>query len=305
MVTKTSPTQDEFEWPTWLLLVGVYAAWALLVWHHESLAWWALVPLGAYVTCLHGHLQHEVIHGHPTRNQSFNDLLVMIPLGIWIPYKIYKEMHVDHHRSETLADPVSDPESFYVEPDAWQRMSKFQRALLTANHSFAGRLTIGPFLCLHAFWKSEIKKLIAGNLRNLKTWTLHLALVAIVLSFVSVICGMTVWHYTVFFVLPGLSLTLMRSFLEHRPAPEHDQRTAIVEGSWITQLLFLNNNFHVIHHRKPHLSWYRIQKEYRGSEAEIAKENGGYVFRNYLQIATQYGLSPKGSPVYSEVGSKR
>ena len=288
----------EFEWPTWLLIVGVYGAWVALTLFHQHLAWWLLLPLGAYTTCLYSHLQHEVIHGHPTRSQRLNDLLVTLPITLWIPYRIYKDSHIAHHRSTVLADPWDDPESFYVERSDWSALSPVMRALLTANNTFTGRLTIGPFLCLYGFWKQEAKALLRGERRYGLTWLAHAALVALVLTWVTQAAGMSVLKYTAFFVLPGLSLTLMRSYLEHRPGQNQVERTAIVEGSWITRLLFLNNNFHVIHHARPKLAWYKIPPLYRRARSVIARRNGGYVFSGYLEIARKYALSPKDSPLY-------
>jgi len=295
----------EFEWPTWLLMTGVYAAWTLLTLFHAEVAWWLLLAAGAYVTCLHGHLQHEVIHGHPTRNQALNDSLVTVPLGLWIPYALYKKMHVAHHRSPTLADPLADPESFYFEPKDWASLHPAQRILFTVNNAFFGRLVIGPFLCLAGFWKHEATALFRGDTRHLGIWIFHAVLCGAVLGWVLIVCDMPLWQYALFFVLPGLSLTLMRSYLEHRPAPRQRERTAIVEGSWITQLLFLNNNFHVIHHERPRLAWYKIPRLYRRAQRQIARRNGGYVYKSYVDIARRYGLTPKDIPVYPAAEVRR
>ena len=289
---------EKIEWPTWCLIAGTYGAWAGLTLFHDALSWWLLLPMAAYTTCLFSHLQHEVIHGHPTRNQRLNDLLVSLPLTLWIPYRIYKDSHIAHHQSTVLADPWDDPESFYVGQNDWEDLSPVMRALLRANNALLGRLTIGPLLCVFGFWRREIVSLLQGKNRYAATWARHLFLVAMVLGWVTLAADMPVWKYVAFFMLPGLSLTLMRSYLEHRPGQTQAQRTAIVEGSWITQLLFLNNNFHVIHHARPKLAWYKIPKLYKRSRRQIARRNGGYVFKNYLEIAWRYGVVPKDTPLY-------
>ncbi len=305
MSVSGSIADGEFEWPTWLLLAAVYAVWAGLTFFHAAIPWWLLLLAGAYATCLYGHLQHEVIHGHPTRNQTFNDWLVTLPLGLWIPYPLYKEMHVAHHRSSALADPLADPESFYFEPEDWVSLHPAQRLLFTANNTFFGRLTVGPILCLTGFWKSEAATLLRGDTRHLGSWLSHGVLCGLVLAWVMFLCGMPFWHYVLFFVLPGVSLTLMRSYLEHRPGRTQAERTAIVEGSWITQLLFLNNNFHVIHHERPKLAWYKIPRLYRRARKQVLRRNGGYVFRNYVEIARRYGLTPKDTPLYPAAAVRR
>ena len=42
------------EWPTILVLAGTYLAFGFLTWFAASIPWYALLPLGGYVVCLHG-----------------------------------------------------------------------------------------------------------------------------------------------------------------------------------------------------------------------------------------------------------
>ena len=65
--------------------------------------------------------------------------------------------------------------------------------------------------------------------------------------------GIVWWQYIVLCVWPGLSLTLMRSYAEHRPSDNNHQRCVIIEGSWVTRLLLINVNIHQVHHEFPHL----------------------------------------------------
>ena len=56
------------EWPTVLLIIACYAAWAvagLLLWPAYPII--ALLVLGVCLA-LQSSLMHEVLHGHPTRN---------------------------------------------------------------------------------------------------------------------------------------------------------------------------------------------------------------------------------------------
>src|SRR4029453_660754 len=55
------------DWPTLALAAGVYGAFASLIWFYHDLSWWLVLPLGAAIVCLQGSLQHEAIHGYPTR----------------------------------------------------------------------------------------------------------------------------------------------------------------------------------------------------------------------------------------------
>ncbi|PPR21862.1 MAG: hypothetical protein CFH38_01279, partial [Alphaproteobacteria bacterium MarineAlpha10_Bin1] len=101
---------------------------------------------------------------------------------------------------------------------------------------------------------------------------------------------------------PGLSLTLMRSYLEHRPADEQSGCTAIVERAPLFGLLFLNNNLHAMHHEHPAVPWYDLPRVYRGERSEALARNGEYSFAGYFDVARRYLLKPKDSPVHPGVG---
>ncbi len=293
-----SSVLNRFELPTWTVLVVNYSLWFLLVWNNALIPWWALLALGGFTVCLHGSLQHEFLHGHPTRSAALNRTLVWLPIGLWMPYTIYRDSHVAHHGCESLTDPLEDPESFYLSAARWEQSSRLTRAILTVNNTLAGRLLIGPIVAISQFWSSQVRQLIQGDRRYLAVWVRHLVGCAAVLYFVVVLCGMPLWQYLLFFAWPGLSLTLLRSYTEHRPAAETDQRTIIIEGSLLTRLLFLNNNFHHVHHAEPALPWYLVGARYRHDRERVNRENGGFYFKSYLELFRNYLLWPKDKPVY-------
>ena len=76
------------EWPTIALAVGIYAAFAALTWGYHDLPWWTVLPLAGVIVCLHGSLQHEAVHGHPTGNAVLNELVVFPSLWLWLPFRI-------------------------------------------------------------------------------------------------------------------------------------------------------------------------------------------------------------------------
>ncbi|MBR7508578.1 fatty acid desaturase, partial [Mycobacterium tuberculosis] len=67
-------------------------------------------------------LQHEALHGHPTRSGWLNELLVSLPLGLFYPYRRYKHLHLKHHADERLTDPYDDPESYYRALGDWDKL---------------------------------------------------------------------------------------------------------------------------------------------------------------------------------------
>ncbi len=287
-----------YEIPTWLVLLGCYAGWLFLTLYHASIPWWLLLLLGGYSVCLFGSLQHECLHGHPTRHAWMNKLLVWLPLALWMPYTIYRNSHIAHHQCQRLTDPREDPESFYIDPEEWQRLPGIARNVLTINNTLAGRLIIGPIVVIARFWSKQGQMILSDDRRYAGVWIGHFLGCALVLFWVITVCDLPLWQYIVFFVWPGLSLTLLRSFTEHRPAQNTDQRTIIIEGSRLTRLLFLNNNYHHVHHSEPELAWYRLATRYNHRRESVNRENGGFYFKGYFTLFRNYLLKPKDAPVY-------
>ena len=286
------------EAPTLLIAAAIYAGFGAVTWFHEILPWWVLLPLGAYLVAWHGSLQHEVVHGHPTPSALANELLVLPSLWLWMPFRLYRESHLAHHNDAQLTDPVADPESYYVDAAAWAEAGPVKRALLGANNTLAGRLLLGPLLCLWNFYRSEARRALAGDRSHLTAWAIHAIGAALVLAWVVAVCGLPLWQYLLLFVYPGIALTLVRSFLEHQARPEVTERSAIVEAGPVMSLLFLNNNLHLVHHDKPGLPWYRLPAFYRQRRALFLASNGGYYFKGYGEVFRRYFLRAKEQPLH-------
>jgi fatty acid desaturase len=294
----TRLAQPTVEWPTLAVAMALYGGFAALTWFADVLPWWLVLPLGAYVVCWHGTLQHEVVHGHPTPWPWLNELMVVPSLWLWLPFRLYRELHLAHHRNELLTDPLEDPESYYVTQATWARLGPVGRWLLVARNTAAGRLLIGPLVSLVQVLWAEAWLLARGELRHVGHWLMHLVGVAVVLAWVMGVCGMSLGAYVVLFALPGLSLTMLRSFLEHRAAPNADERTAIVEAGPVMSLLYFNNNLHAVHHAHPGLAWYKIPERYRHHREAYLRANGGYLLNGYGEVVLRYLFTPKERPVH-------
>ncbi len=134
-------------------------------------------------------LQHELLHGHPTRSALVNKLLGSIPLAIWYPYAIYRDTHIAHHRDESLTEPNVDPESNYVLPEQWMNAPAWQRALWRMRKSFAGRLIVGPPLSVVTLLAGAVNEWLRGDQRYASTSIIHAALVTVLLAWLQLFAG--------------------------------------------------------------------------------------------------------------------
>jgi fatty acid desaturase len=281
------------DWPTVLVAIAVYAAFGLLTWNFSALPWWLVLPLGAYVVCLHGSLQHEATHGFPFRRRWLNSILVAPALSLWLPYPLYCDSHLRHHRDHHITDPLEDPESYYVTPERWRRMGAAHRGLRICMNTLAGRLLFWPAYVVIMVWGRAIGQLWRGDRRAARDWAQHIPAVAVTLAWTVWVCGIPFWAYVLLFAYPGLSLTLLRSFAEHRAAQAVGHRTAIVESGLVMSLLFLHNNLHAVHHAAPAEPWHRRPARYRAQKEDLLRASNGYVFKGYRAILRRFLVTPR------------
>jgi len=295
---RTMSARPSVEWPTVVLAAFIYTGWGLLTFFHAVIPLWLLLPLGAWFVAWQTSLQHEIIHGHPTRNRTLNRVIGSLPLLLWLPFESYRISHLIHHRDERLTDPLDDPESHYWTPDQWASLSLAHRLIVQVNATFLGRITIGPAWSIYRFLKNEVETVLAGNVLHRRIWREHAWHVLGVLAWLVLVCGMNPLFYLAVFAYPATSLMLIRSFAEHRADSEVDERTAIVEDSPLFGLLFLYNNLHVVHHEEPMMPWYEIPAWYRANRERLIQENGGLVYSGYLDIARRFFVTPHDTPVH-------
>ena len=278
------------EWLTLSLIILCYALWlsiGLLLYPVQPILSAILFPI---VIAFHSSLQHEVLHGHPTRNRVINELLVFVPVGLFIPYRRYRANHLRHHTDERLTDPYDDPESYYRALTDWQRLPKIFKSILNWNNSFLGRLTIGPALTIIGFSLSEICR-VKADPKNQKAWLLHGVGLAFCLVIVLAAFRIPFWLYFISAYM-GLSILKVRSFCEHRWSERPEGRTIIVEKS-ILSMLFLNNNLHLVHHELPSVAWYKLPSIYVSKRSQWHELNDHYVFKSYFDILMKYAFKAK------------
>lgn len=286
------------ELPTWALIGAIYGGWLALTWFAAALPLWVVLPAGAWLIAWQMSLQHEVLHGHPTRHQWLNDALGFPPLNLWLPYARYRDSHRQHHRTPRLTDPLDDPESYYLTPEQAAGLGPSGRAFHAALNTFPGRIALGPVLAIGGFLANEVRLLCAGDLLAWRIWPVHLLGCAVVLAWVLGVCGLSLPYYLLVFVWPGVALTLVRSFAEHRADVDPAARTAIVEHAPLLGLLFLNNHLHVVHHARPDLPWFAIPRHWRAHRAAILAATRGPRYAGYGAILRAYLLRPHHPPAH-------
>jgi fatty acid desaturase len=275
------------EWPTLIVFAATYALWAL-----ATTLLWTLSPTLAIVAATlaiaqYSSLTHEVLHGHPFRSRSFSEALVFPGLTVFVPYLRFKDLHLQHHFDPALTDPYDDPESNFLDPAVWARLSGPRRALLRFNNTLFGRMLVGPAVSAWALVKGDVTAIRRGEHRVTLAWGLHAGGLALVGAWLEWVGAMPVWAYLLAAYL-GWSLLKIRTYLEHRAHETARARTVVIESRGPLSLLFLNNNFHVVHHMRPTVAWYDLPALYLGNREHYLRRNDGYVYRSYVDIFRQF-----------------
>jgi fatty acid desaturase len=289
MTTRAMP--HEIEWPTLVMLGVAYGAFAA-----GTLLWPVSGVLSVIVTALaiaqFSSLQHEVLHGHPFRNQTLNEALVFAGLTLFVPYIRFKDAHLQHHYDPNLTDPYDDPEANYMDPGVWARTPRWLQALLRANNTLLGRILLGPGISIWFFSGPDMAEIRAGNRRIRLAWGLHAIGVAMVVAWLWAFTEMPVWAW-VLAAYFGYGLLKIRTYLEHRAHEAFRARSVIIEDRGPLALLFLNNNLHAVHHMHPKAPWYRLPGIYAARMDHYQRRNESYVFENYGQIFRRYLFKAK------------
>lgn len=279
------------EWPTLALLIATYAVWGLattVVYDWSPLL--GVLLTGIAIT-QYSSLQHEALHGHPFRNRRLNEALVMPALTLTVPYGRFRDTHLAHHHDPILTDPYDDPESNYFDPAVWARLPAWGRALLAANNTLLGRMVLGPLIGNAMWLRNEWRALRANAPGVRRDWALHM-LGMIPVALWLWYAAMPFWAYLLAAWI-GHAILKIRTFLEHRADEVVSARTVIIEDRGILSLLFLNNNFHAVHHSHPGIPWYRLPRTYAANRAAYLERNGGYSYRSYGAVIRSYFLHAK------------
>ena len=284
-------TPRAVEWVTVALICVTYALWAVAIAVLPTISLSLAVAVAAVLIAFHASLTHEVLHGHPFRSQALNEATMFLPLNLVIPFNRFRDTHLAHHRDSSLTDPYDDPETNYLDPEVWQRLPRWWQAVLNFNNTLLGRVTIGAGLGTAAFLRDEWRGALRGDRDIWLAWGLHLIGGGAVLWMVMV-SPMPVWAYLIAAYV-ALAILRIRTFLEHRAHTKTRARTVVIEDRGVLAFMFLNNNFHVVHHMNPTVPWYKLPALYRAGKERYLRCNDAYVYRSYGEIFRRYFLRAK------------
>jgi fatty acid desaturase len=278
--------RNGIEWPTIALVILIYGGWLALTYWHALFPVWLIPFVGGWLIAWHNSLQHETIHGHPTGRRRIDGGIGAVPLSLWLPYAVYFRSHRAHHASPAITDPFDDPESRYLvrARTGWGRFLHVAEGL---QSTLLGRLIIGPPITVGRFLAGEAVRGRANPATLVRDWLPHLAACAAVVGWLH-FCRLGIGAYLLLFVYPGVSLSLLRSFAEHRAADLPGHRVAVVETRGPLGLLFLHNNLHAAHHDRPGLAWYRLPAFHRQHRTRLLEANGGLLYRGYGTLARRF-----------------
>ncbi len=190
----------------------------------------------------------------------------------------------------------------YIRPlglaERWASSGPIWRWLYRARLSFWGRFVFGPALSIHAIASEAIGQLRRGDYHLVPMWLTHGALTVLMLWGVQQVAGIHPLHYLLGVAYPALSIAMVRSYFEHRATADCKHRIAINESSWPMRLLYLNNNFHLVHHDMPGLAWYLLPKAYWPHRDAYFSRCAGFRFGGYAELAWRFGLRPIDAPAH-------
>ncbi|MFG6655885.1 fatty acid desaturase [Scandinavium sp. M-37] len=216
------------ELPTWLLMLTVYSGWFVTLAFNAELGLFASTALLILFTTWYLSLQHELIHGHPTR---------------------------------------------------WPRVNQLFGLLLAPGLDIGGVLV------------GMVASFRQAERRAMAMWLVHFSLLGLVFAWLQHNGFSPVW-YLLAVSYPALAITKIRSFLEHRAADDPLARSAITETSLPWRLLFLNLNYHSVHHDLPGVPWYGLRKVWLRDKERYAQRNQGFVVKGYREWWRNYRFRP-------------
>jgi fatty acid desaturase len=72
----------------------------------------------------------------------------------------------------------------------------------------------------------------------------------------------------------------------------------INEAGLFWRILYLNNNYHAVHHERPDLPWHLLRRFYLQHRADVLARNGAFVIPGYVFLVRRFAMTPVDSPIH-------
>lgn len=211
-------------------------------------------------------IAHEAAHKSFSENKTINELALFTVWAVFLinPY-MYRAIHLRHHAD---TNGPTDPDKF------------------TAGGSLAAR--IGKSLLLYFHYPIYAWKHLTHKPR-MKFHIISTPLVIILIAAISFAFGKTApfliaWLFPIYLAISALAY--LETAAVHHPASDRTRigNTAILKVPKLLQYLMGNHNYHLVHHLKPRIPWYKIggywaenQDELIGRGAKVIDLSGNQV----------------------------
>ena len=251
---RGAPDTAAWRNPTvWLFVVFLITGAASLSYLWGVAPWWAAIILGVVARYVGFTVMHDSTHRATHRNRGVNEALGWLPgLALTLTLPVFRSCHTKHHTNTNR--PKIDPDHAVGRAPNWLRPLWLISPLWTYRSSY---FRLG--------W--------ARTQRDLRTQViLDVAIIAMIIA--AVATGHAV-DLLVVFVVPLLLalavLALAFDLIPHMPydSTERFYDTRALPGRGLN-ILFLGQNYHLVHHLWNSVPWYRYQAVYDETRDELA-----------------------------------
>jgi len=239
-------------WPTLALATGALALWALALTTNLPYGLGIVIATLCAYTCFTP--MHDAAHGATSHSSWFNQLLgTLVGLPLMAPFSAFRVIHLQHHKHTN--EVKYDPDRWSGTGPTWFLPVKW----LTQD--------------LHYYWfyfcflkrplKERLQVCFELTLMGILTWSLAQALGwSTILS-----------HFILPARLASAALAFAFDYLPHVPhqIPAKVDRFAAtrIMLNPILNYLFLNQNYHLVHHLYPAVPFYRYPLAWQQKEKQL------------------------------------
>jgi beta-carotene hydroxylase len=200
---------------------------------------------------------------------------------------LFHGVHHAHHGHTN--DPERDPDLIVAKGPAWSRPIAFL-AVVPTYHWY--------------FYRSKLWRTPSGLREAVVTDAVILGFIVI-----SIAAGFGPWLVTLWLaplVLTSLWLSFSFDYLPHYPHSTQGRYfdTRVYPGR-IANVLFLGQNYHLIHHLWTTIPWYRYQAVYAAIEPELHERGCGIGWASRAVRPPSHGLAPRDTLEPDKMGKAR